>query len=66
MRVEAARRELQQTNKGFKEVAAATGFGSADSMRRAFLRLLGITPQTHCAQLSVRTRTAPRDKLKTG
>ena len=55
-RVEAARRELQQTNKGLKQVAAATGFGSVDSMRRAFLRLVGITPQTYRAQLSVRSR----------
>jgi len=58
VRVEAVRRELQQTGKGFKQVAAATGFGSADSMRRAFLRLLGITPQTYRAQLSARKRTA--------
>lgn len=58
MRVEAARRELQQTDKGFKQVAATAGFGSADSMRRAFVRLLGITPQTYRAQLSERNRTA--------
>jgi transcriptional regulator GlxA family with amidase domain len=60
LRVEAARRELQQTDKGFKQVAGATGFGSADSMRRAFVRLLGITPQTYRAQLSARTRIAPQ------
>lgn len=58
VRVEAARRELHQTDKGFKQVAAATGFGSTDSMRRAFVRLLGTTPQTYRAQLAVRTRTA--------
>jgi transcriptional regulator GlxA family with amidase domain len=52
VRVEAARRELQHTDKRFKQVAAATGFGSADSMRRAFVRLLGITPQTYRAELS--------------
>jgi transcriptional regulator GlxA family with amidase domain len=56
-RVEAARRELQQTDKGLKQVAAITGFGSADSMRRAFVRLLGITPRTYRAQISARTRT---------
>jgi transcriptional regulator GlxA family with amidase domain len=27
-----------------KQVAAATGFGSEDVMRRAFVRVLGITP----------------------
>jgi transcriptional regulator GlxA family with amidase domain len=28
---------------GLKEIADACGFGSADSMRRTFLRVLGIT-----------------------
>jgi transcriptional regulator GlxA family with amidase domain len=44
MRVEAARRQLERTNGGLKQVASATGFGSVDVMRRAFVRLLGITP----------------------
>jgi transcriptional regulator GlxA family with amidase domain len=44
VRVEAARRQLERTDRGVKEVAAATGFGSVDVMRRAFVRLLGITP----------------------
>jgi transcriptional regulator GlxA family with amidase domain len=44
MRVEAARRQLERTDRGLKHVAAATGFGSVDVMRRAFVRLLGITP----------------------
>jgi transcriptional regulator GlxA family with amidase domain len=44
MRVEAARRQLERTDRGLKHVASAAGFGSADVMRRAFARLLGITP----------------------
>jgi transcriptional regulator GlxA family with amidase domain len=44
VRVEAARRQLERPDEGVKEVAAATGFGSVDVMRRAFVRLLGITP----------------------
>ena len=44
MRVEAARRQLERTDKGLKQVASAAGFGSVDVMRRAFVRLLGITP----------------------
>jgi len=44
VRVEAARRQLERTDGGIKEVAAATGFGGVDVMRRAFVRLLGITP----------------------
>lgn len=44
MRVEAARRQLERTGDGLKQVAAAAGFSSVVLMRRAFLRLLGITP----------------------
>jgi transcriptional regulator GlxA family with amidase domain len=44
MRVEAARRQLERTDTGLKQMAAAAGFGSVDVMRRAFVRLLGIPP----------------------
>lgn len=44
MRVEAARRHLERTDQALKQVAAAAGFGSVDVMRRAFMRLLGLTP----------------------
>ena len=44
MRVEAARRQLERADVGLKQAASAVGFGSADVMSRAFVRLLGITP----------------------
>jgi transcriptional regulator GlxA family with amidase domain len=44
LRVEAARRLLEQTDKSLMQVASASGFRSADVMRRAFLRALGTTP----------------------
>lgn len=44
LRVEAARRRLAQTEKSIDQIAASCGFGSADSMRRAFVRTLGVTP----------------------
>jgi transcriptional regulator GlxA family with amidase domain len=47
MRVEAARRQLERTDAGIKQVASAAGFGSVDVMRRAFVRLLGITPRRY-------------------
>lgn len=50
VRVEAARRELERTDRALKEIAFATGFGSADVMRRAFVRLLGRTPSAYRAQ----------------
>jgi transcriptional regulator GlxA family with amidase domain len=43
-RVEAARGQLERSQGGLKRVAAAVGFGSVDVMRRAFVRLLGVTP----------------------
>jgi transcriptional regulator GlxA family with amidase domain len=46
-RVEAARRLLERSDGGLKRVAATAGFGSADVMRRAFVRLLGITPRRY-------------------
>ncbi len=47
MRVEAARSQLERTDGGLKHVASAVGFGSVDVMRRAFVRLLGITPRRY-------------------
>ena len=47
MRVEAARRQLERSDRGLKQVASAVGFGSVDVMRRAFVRLLGITPRRY-------------------
>jgi transcriptional regulator GlxA family with amidase domain len=47
VRVEAARRLLERTDRGLKQVAAATGFSNVDLMRRAFVRLLGITPRAY-------------------
>ena len=44
VRLEAARQQLEQTEKGLKEIASLCGFGSAELMRRAFLRSLKITP----------------------
>ena len=43
MRVEAAQQMIDSSSMGLKEIADACGFGSADSMRRTFLRVLGIT-----------------------
>jgi transcriptional regulator GlxA family with amidase domain len=47
MRVEAARRQLERTQKGLKQVASAAGFGNVDVMRRAFVRLLGLPPRRY-------------------
>jgi transcriptional regulator GlxA family with amidase domain len=44
VRVEAARRRLEQTADPIDVVAPACGFGSAETMRRAFVRALGVAP----------------------
>jgi transcriptional regulator GlxA family with amidase domain len=46
IRVEAARQVLEQGTP-VKRVAARCGFGSEETMRRSFLRLLGATPQAY-------------------
>jgi transcriptional regulator GlxA family with amidase domain len=51
MRAEAARRQLEGTDQGLKQIAAACGFASTDSMRRAFLRSVGTTPHKYRRQL---------------
>jgi len=43
-RIEAARRRLEESPQGMKTIAADCGFGSADTMRRAFLRTLRVAP----------------------
>ncbi|MFN2426789.1 MAG: GlxA family transcriptional regulator [Candidatus Binatia bacterium] len=49
-RLGAARRRLEDTGKGVDEIAAATGFGTAETMRRAFLRGLAINPSAYRAR----------------
>jgi transcriptional regulator GlxA family with amidase domain len=47
VRVETARSQLECTRGSLKRIASSAGFGSADVMRRAFVRLLGITPRRY-------------------
>jgi transcriptional regulator GlxA family with amidase domain len=47
LRVEYARRELEITTKGLEQIAAVSGFKSAEVMRRLFLRRIGISPSSY-------------------
>lgn len=47
VRVEAARRRLEESASGVDNVAAACGFGTAESMRRAFLRIVRVPPAAY-------------------
>jgi transcriptional regulator GlxA family with amidase domain len=53
LRLEAARRQLESTSKSVAGVASATGFGTAERLRRAFVRRLGTTPGQYRASFSV-------------
>lgn len=44
VRLEAARRALEDTSEPVAMVASACGFGTAETMRRTFLRALGVAP----------------------
>jgi transcriptional regulator GlxA family with amidase domain len=44
VRMEAARRELEDTRHGVELVARNCGYGSPEAMRRAFIRALGVSP----------------------
>ncbi|MEL7058395.1 MAG: helix-turn-helix domain-containing protein [Acidobacteriota bacterium] len=52
VRVEAAKRRLEVTSRSLDEVATDCGFGSADSMRRCFLRVLGVLPGAYRERFS--------------
>jgi transcriptional regulator GlxA family with amidase domain len=47
LRVEAARRRLEGSDETVEGIAAACGFGTAASLRRAFRRTLGVSPQDY-------------------
>jgi transcriptional regulator GlxA family with amidase domain len=44
VRLEAARRRLEETAEMVAAIAASCGFGTAETMRRSFLRALGVGP----------------------
>lgn len=47
LRVEAARRLLSESRTPIKRIMQRCGFGSEETMRRSFLRLLAVTPQDY-------------------
>jgi transcriptional regulator GlxA family with amidase domain len=53
VRVEAARRLLETERAGVAAVAARIGFGTAETMRRAFLRQIGVSPDQYRQRFTV-------------
>jgi transcriptional regulator GlxA family with amidase domain len=54
LRVEAARRRLEESRDGVETVADDCGFGSAESLRRAFVRTLRVAPSAYRSRFAER------------
>ena len=52
LRVEAARDALGSTRRSIKDIARRCGFGSEETMRRSFLRLLAVAPRDYRMRFS--------------
>ncbi|VTR94547.1 family transcriptional regulator : Transcriptional regulator containing an amidase domain and an AraC-type DNA-binding HTH domain OS=Singulisphaera acidiphila (strain ATCC BAA-1392 / DSM 18658 / VKM B-2454 / MOB10) GN=Sinac_4113 PE=4 SV=1: DUF4066: HTH_18 [Gemmata massiliana] len=69
LRVEGARRRLEESTAGLEQIARECGFGCADSMRRSFLRLLRVAPSDYRARFrgagEHATITSSRPKIET-
>jgi len=60
-RVLEAQRQLEQSGRSIEEVAEAVGFGTAQTLRLHFRRVLGTSPTTYRRRFTVRApRRAPR------
>jgi transcriptional regulator GlxA family with amidase domain len=51
LRLEAARRRLEETSRSLDQIASECGFGSAEVMRRSFVRNLGSPPSMYRRQV---------------
>ncbi|MFD4502902.1 GlxA family transcriptional regulator [Streptomyces sp. NPDC058457] len=60
VRLEHARRLLEDTGDGVGEVSRASGYGTPEAMRRAFLKALGATPAEYRRRFSPAPVSPPR------
>jgi transcriptional regulator GlxA family with amidase domain len=58
VRLEAARRRLEEGSEPVAVVAGACGFGTAETMRRVFLRRLGVGPAEYRRRFHARSEPA--------
>lgn len=58
VRVEAARRRLEESTASVEEIAEAVGLGTSETMRRAFLRQLGVGPAAYRDRFSTPRKPA--------
>jgi transcriptional regulator GlxA family with amidase domain len=62
LRVEAARRRLEESGDDIDSVATACGFGTRESMRRTFLRTLHVTPSAYRSRF--RRTASDQERIK--
>jgi transcriptional regulator GlxA family with amidase domain len=58
VRVDDARRRLEESSASVDEIAAGCGFGTAETMRRTFLRVLRVTPTDYRKRFRSRKESA--------
>jgi transcriptional regulator GlxA family with amidase domain len=63
VRVEAARRRLEESGGGVEQVAHGCGFGSPETMRRAFLRSLRVSPSEYRRRFRPGAAGAPEEEI---
>jgi transcriptional regulator GlxA family with amidase domain len=62
LRVEAARRRLEESQAGLAQIARECGFGSPDSLRRSFVRVLRVAPADYRRRFHPDVRSALRER----
>ncbi len=60
LRIEEARRLLEETSLPLKDITARTGLGDASTMWRAFTERLGVTPAAYRERFAPATTTSAR------
>lgn len=66
VRVDASRRRLEDSRASATMIASRVGFGSAETMRRAFVRHLGLSPREYRARFTRADRKPPPDEKRHG
>ena len=56
--MEAARRRLEETDAGVDAIAAQCGFGTSESMRRSFQRILRVSPTSYRSRFTGQRRAS--------
>jgi transcriptional regulator GlxA family with amidase domain len=60
VRIEAARRRLEDSADGIEEAARACGYGTSEAMRRAFIKTLGVSPAEYRRRFTAKENHADR------